>query len=42
MGLVTSLSTIYDWLDKVGLAELEARDEVATTAQSAAAPAAKH
>ena len=42
MGLVTSLSTIYDWLDKVGLAELEAHDEVATTAQSAAAPAAKH
>jgi len=29
MGLVTSLSTIYDWLDKVGLSELEPHEDLA-------------
>lgn len=42
MGLVTSLSTIYDWLDKVGLAAIEptepvAQAQAAQTAQTAAA-----
>jgi S1-C subfamily serine protease len=36
MGLVTSLGTIYDWLDRVGYAQLEGREEVAQ-AQTAAA-----
>ena len=40
MGLVTSLTTIYDWLDKVGLSALEGHEEVAQ-AQTAAA-AVKH
>ena len=36
MGLVTSLQTIYDWLDRVGYAELEGREELAqATAASA-------
>ena len=39
MGLVTSLSTIYDWLQKVGLGDLEAHEDVAQ-AQAANAPAA--
>jgi hypothetical protein len=29
MGLVTSLGTIYDWLDRVGYSKLEGRDSVA-------------
>jgi S1-C subfamily serine protease len=39
MGLVTSLTTIYDWLDKVGLSQLEAHEDVA---QAQTASAAKH
>jgi S1-C subfamily serine protease len=35
MGLVTSLTTIYDWLDKVGLAQLEGHEEVAQAAPAA-------
>jgi len=50
MGLVTSLSTIYDWLEKVGLGAIEPSEPVAQAAQEtqtaaaatpAAAPAAK-
>jgi hypothetical protein len=36
MGLVTSLTTIYDWLDKVGYAQLEAKEEVAQVKAAAA------
>jgi S1-C subfamily serine protease len=36
MGLVTSLGTIYDWLDRVGYAQLEAHEDVAQ-AQTASA-----
>jgi S1-C subfamily serine protease len=39
MGLVTSLTTIYDWLDRVGLSQLEAREDVA---QAQTAAAVKH
>lgn len=36
MGLVTSLATIYDWLDRVGYSQLEGREDVAK-AQAATA-----
>ena len=36
MGLATSLATIYEWLDRVGYAQLEATDEVAATQAAAA------
>jgi len=36
MGLVTSLGTVYDWLDRVGYAQLEGREDLAQ-AQSASA-----
>ena len=36
MGLVTSLKTIYDWLDSVGLASMEAKED-SVRAQTASA-----
>lgn len=36
MGLVTSLTTIYDWLDRVGLSQLEGHEDVAQTQTAAA------
>lgn len=40
MGLVTSFSTIYDWLDKVGLSGIEPHEAVAQAQPVAAAAAA--
>jgi hypothetical protein len=36
MGLVTSLGTIYDWLDRVGYSKLEGRDSVAQATPASA------
>jgi hypothetical protein len=36
LGLVTSLGTVYDWLERVGYAQLEGREDLAQ-AQSASA-----
>jgi S1-C subfamily serine protease len=36
MGLVTSLRTIYDWLDRVGYAQLEGREQLAEAKTAAA------